>query len=369
MPYLRLLVVGLCILLLSVAAPLFAQADVHVVQPGENLFRIAQRYGTDVAVLAQINGISNTWQIYAGQTLILPGATAMNSASEPGPAIEIAAAPVEMTPRYHTVARGEMLSQIAQRYGMTPDQLAQLNNIANANLIYAGQQLIVGMEPAAAPSMNVNAAAPVQAQTLTMLSAAIELPSSAPAAATTHVVQAGESLGRIAQRYNVSLQALAQANGIVDPNRVFAGQTLIIPGTPVTTLDYGAIGMPAAPPAPRGVGREILVSLSESRIYAYENGVLLRSVLVSTGRPATPTVQGDFTIQRKYVAQTMTGPGYYLPNVPYVMYFYQGYAIHGTFWHNNFGQPMSHGCVNLPTPEAEWFFNFADIGTPVRVQL
>ncbi len=366
MPHLRLLVIGLCVLLLSMTVPLFAQSGVHVVQPGENLFRIAQRYGTDVAVLAQINGISNTWQIYAGQTLILPGAAAMTPASEPGPAVEIAAAPVEMTPRYHTVARGEILSQIAQRYGMTPDQLAQLNNITNPNLIYAGQQLFVGMEPAA-PSMN--AASPVQAQALPMLSAAVDLPSSAPAAATTHVVQAGESLSRIAQRYNVSMLALAQANGIVDPNRVLAGQTLIIPGSSGTTLDYGTIGMPAAPPAPRGVGREILVSLSESRIYAYENGVLLRSVLVSTGRAATPTVQGDFTIQRKYVAQTMTGPGYYLPNVPYVMYFYRGYAIHGTFWHNNFGQPMSHGCVNLPTPEAEWFFNFADIGTPVRVQL
>lgn len=47
----------------------------------------------------------------------------------------------------------------------------------------------------------------------------------------------------------------------------------------------------------------------------------------------------------------MTGPGYDLPNVPYTMYFYQGYGLHGTYWHNNFGTPMSHGCVNMPTPE------------------
>jgi lipoprotein-anchoring transpeptidase ErfK/SrfK len=50
------------------------------------------------------------------------------------------------------------------------------------------------------------------------------------------------------------------------------------------------------------------------------------------------------------------------------MYFYQGYALHGTYWHNNFGTPMSHGCVNMPTPEAEWAFNWASIGTPVIVQ-
>ncbi len=52
-----------------------------------------------------------------------------------------------------------------------------------------------------------------------------------------------------------------------------------------------------------------------------------------------------------------------------VMYFFEGYAIHGTYWHNNFGTPMSHGCVNLPTPEAEWFFRWAEMGTPVHVQV
>src|SRR5690606_8742774 len=132
--------------------------------------------------------------------------------------------------------------------------------------------------------------------------------------------------------------------------------------------DLGIVEAPAAPPAVVTTGRSIIVDLSDSRIYAYENGQLVRNVLVSTGLPATPTVTGDFAIQRKYVSQLMTGPGYYLPDVPYVLYFYQGYAIHGTYWHNNFGVPMSHGCVNLPTPEAEWFFHFADIGTPVRVQ-
>ena len=69
-------------------------------------------------------------------------------------------------------------------------------------------------------------------------------------------------------------------------------------------------------------------------------------------------------------AVRMTGgtPGvdyYDLPNVPYSMFFYQGYAIHGTYWHTNFGHPMSHGCVNLPTAEAKWFYEWAPVGTPV----
>jgi lipoprotein-anchoring transpeptidase ErfK/SrfK len=78
-------------------------------------------------------------------------------------------------------------------------------------------------------------------------------------------------------------------------------------------------------------------------------------------------VLGDYNIYVKYVADDMQGADYFLPQVPYTMYFYQGYGIHGTYWHNSFGRPMSHGCVNLPTPEAEWFFNWAEVGTLVRV--
>ena len=79
-------------------------------------------------------------------------------------------------------------------------------------------------------------------------------------------------------------------------------------------------------------------------------------------------MRGSYTIQRKYVSTRMTGPDYDLPGVPYTMYFYQGYALHGTYWHSNFGQPMSHGCVNMRTSDAEWLYQFAPVGTAVRVQ-
>jgi lipoprotein-anchoring transpeptidase ErfK/SrfK len=49
------------------------------------------------------------------------------------------------------------------------------------------------------------------------------------------------------------------------------------------------------------------------------------------------------------------------------MYFYRGYGIHGTYWHSNFGHPMSHGCINLPTEEAEWLFHWASVGTLVNI--
>ena len=63
----------------------------------------------------------------------------------------------------------------------------------------------------------------------------------------------------------------------------------------------------------------------------------------------------------------MIGPGYDLPDVPFSMFFYKGYAIHGTYWHNNFGTPMSHGCVNMNTNDAAWIYSNAPVGTYVRV--
>jgi lipoprotein-anchoring transpeptidase ErfK/SrfK len=113
--------------------------------------------------------------------------------------------------------------------------------------------------------------------------------------------------------------------------------------------------------------RWIDVNLSNQQLVAYEGDTPVYWVTVSTGLPGTPTVTGQYRIYVKYPAQTMSGPGYYLPDVPYVMYFYLGYGIHGTYWHNNFGQPMSHGCVNTPTPDAQWLYNWADVGTLVNV--
>lgn len=117
----------------------------------------------------------------------------------------------------------------------------------------------------------------------------------------------------------------------------------------------------------RGGARWIDVNLSTQALYAYEGDTLVNSFVVSTGTWLTPTVVGKYKIWIKLRASDMSGPGYYLPDVPYVMYFYKGYGIHGTYWHNNFGTPMSHGCVNMRTSEAEWLFNWASVGTVVNV--
>lgn len=179
---------------------------------------------------------------------------------------------------------------------------------------------------------------------------------------TTHVVERGQELGLIAKLYGVSVADIVALNEISNPDVIYVGQELTIPANGV----YAPSAADAPAPS-TNVGRAITVSISQQRIFAWQDGQLVHSHLVSTGLPQTPTVLGDYNIYVKYVADDMSGPDYFLPQVPYTMYFYQGYAIHGTYWHNSFGRPMSHGCVNLPVDEAEWFFNFAQVGTPVRV--
>ncbi len=175
----------------------------------------------------------------------------------------------------------------------------------------------------------------------------------------THTVQAGQELALIAREYGVTINELVAFNDITDIDLIYPGQELLIPSSGEYTPD--------PPPAPRAQGKAIVVDTNEQRIYAYQDGTMIYSQLVSTGTQLTPTVKGDYNIYVKYVADDMSGPDYFLPQVPWTMYFYQGYAIHGTYWHNSFGRPMSHGCVNLPPDEAQWFFNFAEVGTLVRV--
>jgi len=125
--------------------------------------------------------------------------------------------------------------------------------------------------------------------------------------------------------------------------------------------------------------KRIEVNLAAQHVYGFDGNTKLFDFVVSTGKWA-PTPKGTFTIERKIRAQKMSGGSrerntyYYLPNVPWVMFFgnsqipwYRGFSFHGTYWHNNFGQPMSHGCVNMKTPEAEQLFNWAPIGTPVII--
>jgi lipoprotein-anchoring transpeptidase ErfK/SrfK len=117
--------------------------------------------------------------------------------------------------------------------------------------------------------------------------------------------------------------------------------------------------------------RWINVDLTNQLLTAYEFDTPVYSTYITSGNWDTPTVTGQFRIYQQLQSQNMSGYhlgyDYYLPNVPYVQYFYGDFALHGAYWRDTFGTPGSHGCVNLPLPAAEWLYQFADIGTLVNV--
>lgn len=122
--------------------------------------------------------------------------------------------------------------------------------------------------------------------------------------------------------------------------------------------------------------KRIIVDRSSQMLYAYDGDTLFMKQSVSTGLELTPTPRGTFHIFAKTPSRYMQGPipgisdQYYdLPGVPWDLYFTaQGAAIHGAYWHSNFGRPWSHGCVNLPYAAAQELYAWADLGTTVVVR-
>lgn len=259
------------------------------------------------------------------------------------------AAPNNSGGQVHIVRRGETLSMIAARYGISTAAIARANAIRNRNVIYVGQRLWI-------PTSNASASAPQNK------------PSGGNASAGVHLIRRGDTLSKIAKRYGVTVTALRRANNIRNANRIYVGQRLRIPGR--SGGDAATVKVASAPAAsaPRSAaGRWIEVDLSSQRLIAHEGNRVVLNTAVSTGLRRTPTPVGRYRVRRKIRRQTMSGPGYNLPNVQWVMYFVGGYSIHGTYWHNRFGRPMSHGCVNMRNNEAKFLYSWASRGTPVVV--
>lgn len=113
--------------------------------------------------------------------------------------------------------------------------------------------------------------------------------------------------------------------------------------------------------------RWIEIDLSRQRLVAWSGKTAHYVFTISSGKRSTPTPTGTYTIQSKYRSSRMRGRGYDIPNVPYAMYYSGGYALHGASWHNRFGSPVSHGCINLRVGEARLLYKWASIGTRVVV--
>jgi lipoprotein-anchoring transpeptidase ErfK/SrfK len=169
---------------------------------------------------------------------------------------------------------------------------------------------------------------------------------------------------RVAAVGLVVVLTLALALGVAAPMPAYAAEP--------TGASMAAQAAQAAYVAQVRTAKWILIDLSEQRLTAYQGNRTIYTWRVSTGVRKYPTVVGTFRVYAKLSRQRMQGgrgADYYnLPNVPDVMYFHRGYAIHGAYWHNNFGRPMSHGCVNMPLAAAEWLYDWTPMGTTVVVR-
>jgi len=305
----------------------------------------------------------------------------------------------------HVVQWGETLFRIARQYGTSVEAVSAANGIADPTHIYAGQRLVI---PSAA------------------------VPAAPAAAGATHVVGTGENLFRIALRYGTTAQALAEFNGIYNPDHVVVGQTLRIPGSPTAptvayqpehaatthtvqpgetltaiALRYGvtpwtlvqsnALANPAmifpgqvlsiprsgslAPasastPAGSGGGKRILIDLSEQHLYAYQGETLVYSFVASTGM-GSGTRTGTFRVLDKIPNAYASTWNLQMPH--WLGIYWAGSLENGIhalpilsngqrLWAGYLGTPVSFGCVILGVEEARMLYGWAAVGTPVVIQ-
>ncbi|MBN2304362.1 MAG: LysM peptidoglycan-binding domain-containing protein [Anaerolineae bacterium] len=195
--------------------PGYTSTVTYVVQAGDTLSGLSQRFGSTVEAIVQYNGLTNAALIVVGQTLVIPiqaGVFPLPPTFTPAPTLPGSGmgGPVNV-PTAYTVVYGDTLYSIAAAYNSTVNTLAILNNIVNPSLIFPGQVLTVS--GVVSPPVVQPTAVPVVV----------------PAQPVMHVVQYGENLFRVGLLYNVRWDVLAAANGIYNPHLLFPGQVVIIP--------------------------------------------------------------------------------------------------------------------------------------------
>ncbi len=311
----------------------------HVVQAGENLFRIGLRYGLSVEELMVANNLADGGQVYAGQTLAIPAPGGVARAAQ----AQAPSAPQDGT---HEVQPGETLSSISRRYDVSIAALTAANNLVNPSAIYAGQRLVL---PGAAAAGSSPGYTPSES-------------------GTSHTVQPGETLFSIATRHGTTVSVLAQVNHISTPSLLYSGQVLTIPAP-------GALAQVA--PQAAGTAKSIVVDISDQRAYVYEDGGLKWTFVISSGMPGRETRRGNFQIQNKI-------PNAYASTwdlqMPYWLGFYWAGPLQNGFhalpilssgvrlWEGLLGRPASYGCIILSDHDARLLYDWAEVGTPVTVR-
>lgn len=182
----------------------------YVVEEGDSLGTIAQQFGVSAVSIMETNNLQNPNNVFVGQVLVIPNyvppsSNAITNATTPTDSATGAVGSELSNAQSvdHVVQPGETLYGIAQKYGVDANAIASVNNIVNRNQLRVGQKLLI-------PGISQREAA--------------------AALGRIHVVQSGESLSAIAQLYGVSTQEIISFNNISNPDAIYVGQELIIPG-------------------------------------------------------------------------------------------------------------------------------------------
>ena len=327
------------------------------VKAGDSLSKIARRYGLSVTQLAQLNGISPLRWLYSGQQLRLPVSPASVQATQ-------SATPVDF--QRYTVRPGDTLTRLARQHGISLSRLMSVNGLSLARWLYVGQVLLVPaeLEPALQPAPPVPALEPAPQAPALQPAPPIAAMVPGQSHGAVHTVQAGQSIKDIAGQYGVNHAAIAKLNNLANNSILEAGQALRIPSEGALELLEGMEHRLDQSRYPTSTERWVEVDLSEQIAIAYEGATPVKAFVVSTGVGNTPTVQGTFRIWAKIAMQDMRGGSraagtyYHLRDVQNVQYFHRSYGFHGTFWHDNFGTPMSRGCINMTNEDAKWLFDW-----------
>ncbi len=398
------------------AAPAHDDTIVYVVKPGDTLRSIAAANNTSIAAMVRANDLANPDFIYPGQKLVVPvqgGMTSTPGASSGGS--NAAGGSTDSTPTptntpgssaasssdtgdssggvFHTVQLGDTLASLGKAYGVSVSAIAQANGIGDPDLIWVGQKLLIPgaseagsssstpmpqPQPTEQPGAASSAATPQPTQQPAS-SGAVGTPSPQPtqqpqatqqpalAKPAVYVVQAGDTLGKVASRFGTTVAALVAVNDLPSSDILGIGQQLIIPRPGDPSVTKASI-RPS----------KFVVSISKQRCWLYQGDTVIAKWVCSTGRPGAGTRPGTYKIQSKLPKAFGSTWNIWMPY--WLGIYYAGASengIHGLPWNASsgaqvwtgyVGTPITYGCVMLDNVNAKMLYNMAYIGMPVIIQ-